>query len=72
MMSDFYRELKELRLLLAENGVEVTLERLLQVLEDALNDRETGKEPEEFCPQCQVSNLGLCADCLIKILQEDL
>jgi hypothetical protein len=71
-MSGFYDELKELRTFLAENGVEVTLERLLEVLEDALNEREAGQKPERFCPLCQTSNLGLCADCLKDMLQEDL
>ena len=71
-MSEFYAEIKELRAFLAENGVETTVERLLTVLENALEDREAGKKAEKFCPGCQTSNLGLCADCLKDIIQEDL
>jgi hypothetical protein len=71
-MSEFYDEIKAMRSTLAEVGVEVTPERLLEVLENALNDREAGKKPKHFCPACQVSNLGLCADCVKDIIQEDL
>ena len=67
-MSEFIDDLKALRILLAEQGTEVTLERLLEVLEIALNDREKGEEIK--CFDCQTADLGLCYKCLERMAKE--
>ena len=67
-MSDCIDDLKALRILLAEQGTEVTLERLLDVLETALNEREESEEIQ--CFDCQTADLGLCYKCLEKRVRE--
>jgi hypothetical protein len=63
-MSELGKEIKALRIVLAEQGVEVTLERLVEVLEKAL------KGPERACARCMRSPLGLCVDCLMRLVKE--
>jgi hypothetical protein len=67
-MSEFSDDLKAIRILLAEQGIEVTLEKLLDVLEKALNDRKKDEEIE--CFDCQVAEIGLCFSCLKRKVQE--
>lgn len=64
-MSEFSDDIKALRILLAEQGVEVTLERLLEVLESSLSIRV-----DRDCGNCLSSELGLCIDCLIDLVKE--
>ena len=64
-MSEFSDDIKALRILLAEKGVEVTLERLVEVLHDALE-----RDEQRDCQSCAISDLGLCVDCLIDLVKE--
>lgn len=65
-MSQFGDDIKALRILLAEQGIEVTLDRLLDVLEKNLNTYE-----DRGCYQCQTADFGLCFQCLLKLVKEE-
>ncbi len=65
-MSTFGEELRSLRDLLAEQGIEVTFERLAIILDEA------GESEEHDCVQCRSALLGLCYGCLVTRIQEDL
>lgn len=64
-MSEFGDEIKALRILIAEQGIEVTLERLLEILEKALDTRS-----ERDCVECLRADLGLCFECLKKLVTD--
>lgn len=62
--SEFYSEIKAIRVLLAESGLEITIEDLLDVLEKALDDKA-----ERACPFCDSSMIGLCFSCLKEMVR---
>ena len=64
-MSEFGDEVKAIRIMLAEQGVEVNLEILLDVLEGAVQSRE-----ERECFRCKEAEFGLCFPCLKEKIQE--
>lgn len=53
--------------MLAERGVEVTLDRLVAILEESMNSEE-----ERECRQCGNAFMGMCYACLVLKIQEDL
>lgn len=64
-MSEFGDEVKALRIMLAEQGIEVNLEILLDFLEEAMQSRD-----ERECFRCKEAEFGICFSCLKEKIQE--
>ena len=63
-MSEFGDDVRALRTQLAETGLEITIDDLLEVLEESL-----AHQVSRACPTCFSSAFGLCFSCLSEMVR---